>query len=52
VEERQQFLADMAAVGDHSHDARVTKEIEERLRDMEELNQMIDAQKRQRAVTR
>ena len=46
IEERQKFLADMAALGDHSHDERVTKEIEERIADMNALNQLIQQSKR------
>ena len=46
IAERQRFLADMAAIGDHSHDARVTKEIEERIQDMNLLNSIIEEKKR------
>jgi hypothetical protein len=46
IEERQRFLADVAAVGDHTHDARVNKEIEERIKDMDMLNKLIEQQKK------
>lgn len=46
IEERQKFLKDMAALGDHSNDARLTKEIEERIEDMKVLHNLIEAQKK------
>lgn len=48
IEDRQQFLAKMADLGDHSHDERVNKEIEERIRDMDTLNKLIEDNKKQR----
>jgi len=46
IEDRQQFLAKMAAMGDHSQDQRINKEIEERIRDMDMLDKIIQDQKR------